>query len=138
MKKSFLHRTLFFVLFLIVCIAIFQRLFFPPFWDIKELNPVIRISPYELFDQFIKDPPEAHRRYTDQVILLEGRITQVGNGFIIMGSDMRIVRCKLRTTIYDKKRIYSIGDEIAIKGVCRGITLTEVLLTHCVFMRNSE
>ena len=132
MKKSYLHSRLIVMVFGLVLLIVLLRLVFPPWFSIESEIPVANFSAHELFATFVEDPSEAHYQYGNKVIVIEGEVTAAGPGFVLMGKDMEIVRCTLRKTIYDRKKNYKPGDQVMFKGICGGLNLTELLITHCV------
>ncbi|MCD6331759.1 MAG: hypothetical protein J7L89_00650 [Bacteroidales bacterium] len=138
MKWSFLHTRLILFAVILMGIGLTIRIFFPPYYNLRYLTAATDMTPYELFNTYTENPPYAHSLYTDKVILLEGTVAGRNDAFITMGSDMRIVKCVFRKSIYDHPNKLKIGDKVIIKGVCRGITLTEILLTHCIVISNQR
>ncbi len=94
------------------------------------MTPEVSLTDSELFNVFITDPIDAQSRYAQKAILLEGRITGVNDGMILMGKGMELVRIKLIKNWRYPIPEYKHGDQILVKGICRGIDLTEVLVTH--------
>jgi len=132
MRKSFLHARLLLILLTIVTAGLLVRVLLPPYYNMGKLPSMAEANSYELFKYFADDPPEAFSYFTDRVIQVEGVISGVGDGYVTMGSDMRIVRCLLRRSVYDRDPDLKNGERVILKGVCRGLVLTEVLLTHCI------
>lgn len=111
-----------------------MRIVFPPFYNIGKLQPVQQLKDKELFDQFVLNPIDTQSRYALKAILVEGVITGIDNDMILMGSGMEIVRIKLfKNWRYDIPE-YKYGDYLLIKGICRGIDLTEVLVTNAIII----
>ena len=118
-------------------LAILIRLFFPPGMDLMWKDEVGTFTAESLFRTFTDDPPGAHFVYGDKIIRVEGRVAASGQDYILLGKDMEIVRCMMRQSIYDRQRDLQVGQEVAIKGVCRGLNMTEILLTQCVEVKDS-
>ena len=134
MKKSHHRsRTLGVVLFLIV-IGVLGRLIFPPFANLSKELPEGNFTSGDLFQEFTGDPTGAYIRLVNKVIILEGEIAATGDDYIMVGKDMCMVRCMFRKSIYDRKPCLKSGDRVTLKGVCRGLNLTEVLVTHCIIL----
>lgn len=131
-KVSYLHSRLILMIVVGMILAVLIRLFFPPGMDVKWKDEVGDFSAETLFKAFTDDPPEAHFVYGDKVVRVHGRIAAIGDGYVLLGKDMQIVRCMLRQSIYDRKFDYQVGQEAVFKGICRGLNMTEILLTHCV------
>lgn len=130
--KSYLHSRLLVMLGIAVVLGIAYRVFIPPWIGIEKETPVGNLTAAELFRLFSTDPPEAHFNYGDQVIIIEGVVAAVEEDAVVLGSNMEVVKCRMRQSIYDRPFRVKPGDEVALKGVCRGLNLTEVLVTHCV------
>ena len=138
MNISFLHKQLTILLLGIIIIGVGIRLIFPPYFNIGKIIPEVSFTETELFNSFIIDPIDAQSRYAQKAILLEGRITGMDDGMILMGKGMEMVRIKLiknwRYPIPD----HGYDDKIQVKGICRGIDLTEVLVTHAFIVTVRE
>lgn len=137
-KKSF-HWSLIggIALFLILTGAA-GRLVFPPFGNLLRELPAGNFTAGELFREFADDPSGACLRLANQVIILEGDVFEAGDGYIMIGKDMSPVRCIFRRSIYDRKPDLKPGGRITLKGVCRGLNMTEVLVTHCIVLNKRD
>ncbi len=137
--KKFIHRSriLGFALFLIL-IGVAGRLIFPPFGNLSKELPEGNFTASELFQDFTGDPTFAYIRLANKVIILEGVVAATGDGYIMAGKDMYLVRCLFRKSIYDRKPGLKTGDRVTLKGVCRGLNMTEVLVTHCIILNKSK
>ena len=124
-------------LFLVFC-GIGVRLVFPPFGNLPKELPEGNFTASELFQEFTHDPTDAFIRLANKVIILEGEVAASGDDFIIVGKDMYLVRCVLRKSIYDRKPGLRTGDRVTLKGVCRGLNLTEVVVTNCIILNKPE
>jgi hypothetical protein len=136
MNRLFLYTRFLLIIGAFFVLGILIWLLFPAGYNIKRMPVAANMTAYELFDTYVADPPYAHFLYAGKVILIEGTLEDIGEDYVLMGSGMRVVRCELRNTIYDRKSLLKKGDKVIMKGICRGITLTEVLLTQCVLVRN--
>ncbi|HBB91898.1 MAG: hypothetical protein A2X22_09615 [Bacteroidetes bacterium GWF2_49_14] len=132
LKKSYLHSRLIVMFITALLLSVVYFVVFPPWFSIESEMPAADLSSEDLFATFVDDPSGAHYQYGDKVIVIEGVVTLAGPGFVLLGKDMEIVRCVMRKTIYDRKKTYRKGDPVMFKGVCRGLNLTELLVTHCV------
>jgi len=133
-EKSFLHRQLLIIILVLLGLAISIRLVFPPFYNIGKLSPVKQFSDEQLFNEFVSDQIDAQSRYGMKPILVEGRITGVDKGMILMGEGMELVRIKLMHNWRYTIPKYKYGDQILIKGVCQGIDMTEVLVSKAIII----
>ncbi|MCX6227494.1 MAG: hypothetical protein NTV01_22620 [Bacteroidia bacterium] len=124
-------------LFLIL-IGVSIRLVFPPFGNLLKELPEGNFTAVELFQEFTGDPTGAWLRLANKVIILEGEVSAAGAGYIVMGKDMCVVRSIFRKSIYDRKPVLKTGDRVTVKGICRGMNMTEVLVTHCIILNKPE
>lgn len=106
------------------------RLVFPPYYNIGVIEPEVTFTERDLFLTFVTDPIDAQSKYAQKAILVEGKITAKNGDIIIMGTGMEVVRIKLIKNWRYPIPEYNKGDQILVKGICRGIDLTEVLITH--------
>jgi len=137
-KVSYLHSRLVLMIISGLILAVLIRLFFPPGVDVTWKDEAGTFTPESLFRTFTDDPPEAHFIYGDKVIRVKGQLAASGDGYVLLGKDMEIVRCMLRQSIYDRQVDYQAGQEVILKGVCRGLNMTEVLLTQCIRVKDSK
>lgn len=137
-KKSF-HWTLTWGIAIFFILAgITGRLLFPPFGNLLQELPAGNFTAGELFQEFTADPSGACLRLANQVIILEGEVYKTGDRYIMVGKDMSPVRCIFRRSIYDRKPDLKTGERITLKGVCRGLNMTEVLVTHCIVLNKRD
>ena len=132
--KSFLHKQLLIILLVLIGLAVSVRLVFPPFYNIGKLSPVKQFSDEQLFNEFVNDQIDAQSRYGMRPILVEGKISGVDRGMILMGEGMERVRIKLMYNWRYNIPTYNYGDQVLIKGVCRGIDMTEVLVSNAIII----
>lgn len=118
----------------IILFSIGLRVLFPPFYTIGKKSPVQQFTYEELFDTFVKHPVEAPGRYAMQPLLVEGRITGIDGHMILMSHGMKIVRIKLMQNWRYDIPDFGYGDYVLVKGICRGMDLTEVVLTHAIII----
>jgi len=115
-----------------VILAILIRVIFPPYFNIGKKPPIAKVTDNELFTIFVRNPVDAHSRFDQQIILVNGTVNRLEKNTVILGSGMNITKCVLirnwRYSIPDLKE----GQHVLLKGVCRGLDLTEVLVSHCV------
>ena len=77
-------------------------------------------------------------RFSGKVITLKGKVAATDDGYIMLGEDMVVVKCVFRKSIYDRNPLPMVGDSIMLKCVCRGLNLTEILVTHCIIINKSS
>lgn len=124
-------------LFLLL-IAVGTRLLFPPYAKLSKELPEGNFTACELFHEFAGDPTKAYIRLSEKVIILEGEVSVTSNGQLVIKEDMCLVRCKLRRTIYDRHPRLQVGNRVTLKGVCQGMNMAEVLVTHCIVINRLE
>ncbi len=132
--KSFLHKQLLLIILTIVLLIVAARLIFPPYHNIGKLAAVNQFTDEQLFQAFVADPIDAQSRYALQAIMVEGTITGIDRGMILMGEGMEIVRIKLMKDWRYQIPTYQYGDKILVKGICRGVDLTEVLVSNAIIL----
>ncbi|MFA5814717.1 MAG: hypothetical protein WC865_03750 [Bacteroidales bacterium] len=134
MKKSYHQSRILGVALFLILIGVAGRLIFPPFGNLSKELPEGNFTASDLFQEFTSDPTGAYIRLANKVIILEGDVAATGDGYIMVGKDMCLVRCMFRKSIYDRKPGLKTGDRVTLKGVCRGLNMTEVLVTHCIIL----
>ncbi len=122
---------------LVILAGITVRVFLPPYLNMLKQLPVGNYSATEIFEDFTNDPTGAWLRLAGKPVVMEGEVSASGKGFAMLGKDMFAVKCTLRNSIYDDNCIPSVGDKVVLKGICQGLNMTEVLVTHCVLITKS-
>lgn len=138
MKPSYLHKQLIFIILGLLLVGATIRFVFPPYFNIGKVPAEGSFSDTEIFNAFIKDPIDAQSRYAGKAIMVEGRITGIDGNMILMGKGMEVVRIKLMRSWRYQVPKFEHGNKILIKGICRGIDLTEVLVTHSLIISVRE
>jgi hypothetical protein len=138
MKLAINRSRLFGVLLLLILIGVSVRLLCPPYGHISKDLPEGNFTAPELFQEFISDPTNAYFRLYGKVVILEGEVAATGNGYVVIGTEMRVVKCIFRKSIYDRKLTATPGTRVTLKGVCRGMNMTEVLVTNCIILNKSK
>ena len=133
-EKSYLHKQLLIILLVTALVGVGIRLTFPPYFNIGKIQPVASYSSTKLFNSFVDNPIDAQGRLGGKAILLEGEITGLDENMILMGVGMEIIRVKLIHDWRYKIPEYKYGDHILIKGICQGIDLSEVLVSHSLIV----
>ena len=136
-KLSPQKYRLFGAAFIIFLITIAAWLFFPPYSNLNRELSAGNFTASELFDEFVSDPTAAYIRFGNKVVILEGEVAATGDGYVLLGKEMRFARCIFRKSIYDKRPDLKTGERVTLKGVCRGLNMTEVYLTHCILIYQS-
>jgi hypothetical protein len=138
MKLAINRFRLFGILLFLILIGVSVRLFYPPYGNIPEDLPEGNFTAPELFQEFINDPTTAYMKLYGKVVILEGEVAATGNGYVVIGKEMRVVKCVFRKSIYDRKLTVTPGTRVTLKGVCKGMNMTEILVTHCIILNKSK
>lgn len=138
MRKSAKRIMISGIALFLVLTAVTLWIFFPPYCNLARELPEGNYTAGDLFREFARDPAGAYMRLAGKVVILEGEVAETGNGYALVGKDMCLVRCVFRKSIYDLKPDLKTGGRVTLKGVCRGMDLTEVLVTHCIILNNTE
>ena len=134
MKKFFHRFRLWLLLLLLILAGTAWWWFFSPYSNITKQIPAGAFTPSGLFREFTADPTGSSLKLANKVIVLTGRVSAEGDGYIMLGRDMAVVRCVFRKAILNRSMQVVTGDSITLKGICRGLDLTEVLITHCILV----
>jgi len=137
MKKTYHWSRILGITLFLVFIGVAGRLIFPRFSNLSKELTAGNFTASELFQEFTSDPTGAYILLANKLIILEGEVAATGNGYIMMGKDMCLVRCMFRKSIYDRKPDLKTGDRVTLKGICRGLNMTEILITHCIIINKS-
>jgi len=134
MKKSNNRSLILGIALFLVLFGVAARLIFPPFGNLSKELPEGNFTASDLFQEFTGNPTDAYIRLANKVIILEGEVAATGDDYVMVGKDMCLVKCMFRKSIYDRKPGLKTGDRVTLKGVCRGLNMTEVLVTHCIIL----
>ncbi len=137
MKKFFRRLRIWLVVLLILLIAAAAWFVFPPYKNLQTALPEGNFTAIELFREFTSDPTGAPMKLSGKVIILEGRVAASDKDYVMLGQDMCVIKCELRKSIYDKPMQITAGDSVTLKGICRGMNRTELLVTHCILINKS-
>jgi len=138
MRRSFLHGILVYLAAGMLFIALLIRIFFPPFIQMKKIEPLADLTSAQLFD-LIDAAPAGSMNYLDgQIIQIKGTIQSLESNLLIIGTGEQQIRCKFRRTIYDRKPSLVTGETVVVKGVCRKIIGKEVHVNQCVVVAERE
>jgi len=138
MRRSFLHGILVYLAAGMLFIALLIRIFFPPFIQMKKIEPLADLTSAQLFD-LIDAAPAGSMNYLDgQIIQIKGTIQSLESNLLIIGTGEQQIRCKFRRTIYDRKPSLVTGETVVVKGVCQKIIGKEVHVNQCVVVAEWE
>lgn len=106
--------------------------------NIAAQKPVYVLSAARLFNEFELVEATANAKYEDKVIEVVGSVREVkktiDNEVIVLlasGNTMFSVRCKLASSEQPFAMDIQENEEIAIRGICKGMLL-DVLLEECI------
>ena len=135
MKKILLIGT---IIVLSMIIFVYTEYNKPPRLAQNE-KAVAQISAKTLFSQFDTNESEAEKKYLDKVIIVSGKLAKIENTeqkyMLILDAHVDIfgVSCTLEEIYQDKDLPVKIGEQIKIKGICKGY-LDDVVLTGCIIV----
>lgn len=104
--------------------------------DITKTSAEIIINASVLIDEFSNDEILANNKYLDKIIQVNGKILSnnniEGKGVIELetSNDFGSVLCHFSPKSSNKIRLFEIGKNIEIKGICTGF-LMDVVLVKC-------
>lgn len=123
---------------LLLGIAGAMFLYHKPHQDISQADPDYIMTSPELFAAFETDEASANEKYLDKIIQISGKVASTttdeeGQMSITLEGDglMFGVICKLDGLSEPKRKDFSQGEEIRLKGICSGM-LMDVVLVRCV------
>ena len=131
-KIQFIKKYLFpFIIFSLVAVYFVWN---KPHKDYSAVKTDITINSLDLIEQFKNNPDIATKKYLNQIILVNGSVTDILTKSIVM--DNGIV-CKLDSSSLSSKSIH-INNKIFIKGRFVGFDdlFEEIRLDHCFIMQN--
>ena len=136
MKKLFFRYWPIGLVLFLVALCVAGWLVFPLYRNLEKEAPVGNFTADELFQGLAKDPAGGYIRLSGKVIIIEGVVAASGDGYVMLGKDMCVIRCTLRKTLFDKTPKLEPGRAVILKGVCRGMNMTEVVVSHCIVINN--
>lgn len=145
-KKSWLKIILLSVLVIAVILAgVYWYVATDKFSDTKSRKAAYTVDALSFIREFDKDSSAANKKYRDEIIIVNGRVSQLeapdtstvnvkfidpstGNYAIFAFQDMHVAEAK---TIKE-------GDSISVKGSCSGVVYSETLdLKYIPFQRST-
>lgn len=136
-------RIIVIILILIISLIgtfVYTAVYNKPHIDVSKSAPNISIESSVLLDDFLNDETQANSKYLDQIIQVNGLISEItankdGNGIITLSNENSIgsIICHLSTEESKKISDLKKGQNISIKGICTGY-LMDVILVKCVIV----
>ena len=112
-----------------------------PHRDIRSSKPDLALNSEYLLNEFLQDEVAANKRYTDNIIQIEGTIFKVstsdGNSVITIknnNSESSII-CQLLPEDNINALKLKKGEKVIIKGICNGFLL-DVIMVRCIIVNN--
>jgi len=104
----------------------------------SEQDAAFSLPAGDLVTQFMTDEAQAQSTYLNQIIRVEGRISQKSETpagmVIIMEAGTGTVNCAFEPEANEELKDVAIGDALSVKGFCTGYAdlFSEVSLARCV------
>lgn len=108
--------------------------FYKPHTDISGVPAKYAIEAAALVDAYLSDEQSANKMYLNQVVEVKGVVVASGQQSVALGTELKQVNC---TPQADKSFGYlpTVGDTIVMKGICTGLSLTDVCLSSCTIVK---
>lgn len=140
----FIKRTkiLIFLMAVLLVVVMFNtviKAFNKPQIDVKKAETELRINSNELIHSFISDETKADSSFVERVIEVEGIVEKITfkneKTSIILQTqiDSSNIICEMRDDDYDRLAVLKEGEEVIVKGVCKGF-LMDVIILNCIFV----
>ena len=113
--------------------------------DLANSKPLFSLEAPEIIKQFNRNEQASNQQYLSKIIEIRGQIKKIdtdskGSNTIVLGdsSSMSSVRCSLDSLYNGSADALSVGQTVAIKGLCTGFIAddmgigADVILTHCI------
>lgn len=110
------------------------------FEDVTKVESSIRISSVELVRSFQRNERKANSRFVEQTLEVTGYVSEISklnNGLSILlngNGTSEHVLCEMRPDQWPKLESLKKGDEVIVKGVCKGY-LKDAILLHCILLK---
>ncbi len=114
-------------------------------YDLANSKPLFSLEATEIIKQFNNNEQSSNQQYLSKIIEIRGQIKKIdtdskGSNTIVLGdsSSMSSVRCSLDSLYNGSAAALSVGQTVAIKGLCTGFIAddmgigADVILTHCI------
>lgn len=125
---------------IIVCLFLLLKIYNKPHTDVRNVKSDIITNVENLLAEYEQDEALANKKYTDQIIQVNGTIFEIsnlrGNMVITLKNpkSKSSIICHFLPEDYDKSLILEKGQNVTIKGVCTGFLL-DVILVRCVIVK---
>jgi hypothetical protein len=126
----------------VVLVAVIAGLYFYNIGhkDLKNKTPDVVITTPELFKAYSADEEYANEIYMNKIVEVVGVLEKIEvnqdsslNLILASGEPMGNVICTFENPEAIKESSLKAGDNITVKGICKGMLL-DVLLNNCVLM----
>lgn len=129
---------LFLVPVLLIGLTAAYLMYNKPHQNMERTEADLAISAMDLFSEFEADEAKANEKYLEKVVLVEGEVSDIStneDGRVSLtlksGSDLFGVICEMDDLTDHKRTEFSVGETVALKGICTGM-LMDVVLVRCV------
>lgn len=143
-KKPWLKRILIAFLVIVVILAgVYWYYATEKFSDTKDRKADYTLSAVDFMSEFKKDLKAANEKYTDKIVELNGRVSQVEaadttlNIKIIDPSNPSYIIFAFQQQHVAEAKTVKPGDSISIKGSCSGAIYSEILDSTSISFKRS-
>lgn len=121
-------KTFYIIIFLFIGAVVLYNYVYKSHRDIKNEDPIVKISASILIDEFRQNPVKASEKYLDKTIQVSGQITFLNDNVLELDNS---VNCYFNDSIKPK---FKLNENITIKGRCIGYDelLEEVKIDQCI------
>jgi hypothetical protein len=99
------------------------------------------LSAFEFFKQYNADENKSNKIYLDKVVAIKGSIKEITqnqdkNAVLILetGDEMIGIHCTMDAKANEEIKNLKTKQEIIVKGMCTGMTLTDIVLIQCIIL----
>lgn len=112
-----------------------------PHRQISSELAVHTLSAVDFFKQYNADENKSNKIYLDKVVAIKGTIKEISqnqdkNSVLILetGDEMIGIHCTMDAQANEEIKKLKNEQEIVIKGMCTGMTLTDIVLIQCTIL----
>lgn len=139
MKNKKLKYSLAFIGAIIIILFVVFKQMNKEHVDVKKTTPNLIIAVDEILSDFENDEEKANTKFTDKIIELKGVIAEIttqdnATTITLMSQNFdATVICSLLPEETPNVLEYKKGDEISLKGICKGYLL-DVVIVNCIII----
>lgn len=138
MKSKHKKMVVAFFILAIIGIGAVWYIFTEKFGDTSAQKAAFTVNASELIKEFEQDPALANKKYTEQIIVVNGIVTEIESAdttanikFVDTTSGSYIIFAFQQQHIAEAKQLKE-GDKVSIKGSCSGGVHSEILGTDFI------